>query len=58
VQAAVADGRIDPERLARWQKLRREDALNTETVHERRARERDFGRVVREAVDWKGRGKG
>lgn len=56
VRAAVADGRIDADRLARWQKLRREDALNSETVHERRARERVFGRVVREAVDWKGKG--
>jgi ribosome biogenesis GTPase / thiamine phosphate phosphatase len=56
VQAAVADGRIDADRLARWQKLRREDALNSETVHERRVRERVFGRVVREAIDWKGKG--
>jgi ribosome biogenesis GTPase len=55
VQAAVGDGRLDPARLARWQKLRREDALNVEAVHERRARERAFGRVVRDALDWKGR---
>ena len=55
VQAAVADGRLDPARLARWQKLRREDALNAEAAHERRTRERAFSRVVRDAVDWKGR---
>jgi ribosome biogenesis GTPase len=55
VQAAVADGRLDPARLQRWKKLRREDALNSEAVHERRERERAFGRIVREAKDWKGR---
>jgi ribosome biogenesis GTPase len=55
VQAAIGDGRLDPARLARWQKLRREDALNAEAVHERHARERAFGRVVREALDRKGR---
>lgn len=55
VQAAVADGRLDPARLMRWKKLRREDALNSEAVHERRERERAFGRIVREAKDWKGR---
>jgi ribosome biogenesis GTPase len=55
VQAAIGDGRLDPARLIRWRKLRREDALNAEAVHERRARERAFGRVVRDALDWKGR---
>lgn len=55
VRAAVGNGQLDPARLARWRKLRHEDALNSEAVHERRGRERAFGRVVREAKDWKGR---
>jgi ribosome biogenesis GTPase len=55
VQAAVGEGRLDPARLMRWKKLRREDAMNAEAVHDRRARERAFGRVVRDALDWKGR---
>lgn len=47
VQAAIEDGRLDPDRLARWRKLRREDARNTETIAERRRRDRQFGRMVR-----------
>ena len=29
VQAAVSEGRLDPERLARWRKLRQENTDNT-----------------------------
>jgi ribosome biogenesis GTPase len=47
VEAAVADGTLDRERVARFAKLAAEDARNSEALHERRARERVFGRIVR-----------
>jgi len=50
VQAAIADGRLEPERLRRAQKLWAEDRLHAESVHQRRRRERAFGKVVREAM--------
>jgi ribosome biogenesis GTPase len=55
VRAAAAEGRIDPERLDRWRKLRAEDARASEALHERHRRERAFGRLVREATDLKRR---
>ena len=55
VRAAVEDGRIDPDRLDRWQKLCREDERASEALHERHRRERAFGRMVKDAVDLKRR---
>ena len=49
VQAAIDAGDLDPERLRRFRKLAREDARNSASLHERRARERDFGRMVKSA---------
>jgi ribosome biogenesis GTPase len=54
---AVRDA-VDPARLARWRKLRREDARNSESVHERRDREKGFGRMVREVKDRKRQDRG
>ena len=53
VLAAVEAGRIAEDRLARWRKLRREDARASEALHERHRRERAFGRMVKDAVDLK-----
>lgn len=50
VQAAIDEGRLEPERLKRAQKLWAENRLHSESVHDRRQRERAFGRVVREAM--------
>ena len=47
VQAAVVEGRLDPSRFTRWMKLRAEERFNTETLAERRSRDRAFGRMVR-----------
>lgn len=47
VQAAIAAGAVSAERLARWEKLRREDRHNSETLAEAHARSRAFGRMVR-----------
>lgn len=40
IRAAIEAGELDEDRLDRWQKLLREDAYNSETLAERRARER------------------
>ncbi len=47
VRAALAAGTLDGTRLAHYLKLAREDARTSEALHERRARERDFGRMVK-----------
>jgi len=40
VQGAITSGTLDPDRLHRWQKLQREDEINTETLAQRHARSR------------------
>lgn len=50
VKAAIAAGELDPDRLARWQKLKREDAYNSETIAEARARYRSFGKMIKHVV--------
>ena len=53
VQAAIAAGDIDPERLRRYQKLKREDQYATETIAQVRDRYRKFGKMVRSATQAK-----
>jgi ribosome biogenesis GTPase len=55
VRAGVEDGRIDADRVDRWQKLRHEDARASEALYERHRRERAFGRMVKDAVHTKRR---
>jgi len=55
VQEAIAAGRLDPERLASYRKLKREEAYNTESIAERHARTRAFGKTVRSAMERKRR---
>lgn len=50
VRAASDDGTLDPARLARWRKLKAEDAFNSASLAERRAKDRDFGKMVRRVV--------
>jgi ribosome biogenesis GTPase len=58
VQAALADGRIDADRLRRYRKLVAEDARNSEAVHERRRRERILGKLIKSVkADMRTRGK-
>jgi ribosome biogenesis GTPase len=47
IRAGVETGEVDPARLLRWQKLKREEAFNSASLAERRGRERAFGRMVR-----------
>lgn len=58
VQAALTDGRLDEDRLGRWRKLKAEDRRNTDKLHEARARDKSFGKMVRKVMTEKDRGRG
>jgi ribosome biogenesis GTPase len=47
VRAAIEAGTLEVERLARYRKLAREDARNSEAIWKRRARQRGFGKMVK-----------
>lgn len=49
VQQALKDGDIEPARLARWVKLKREDLLNTKTLAQSRTRGRGFSKQIHKA---------
>ena len=49
VLQAIAENILDSRRLANFRKLRRENALATATLAEKRAQDRDFGKMVKEA---------
>lgn len=49
VLQAIEEKLLDSRRLANYQKLRRENALATATLAEKRAQDRDFGKMVKEA---------
>ena len=48
VLRAIEENRLDKRRLLSYQKLRRENVMATATLAEKRARERDFGKMVKE----------
>ena len=50
VRAALEAGQIDGNRLARWRKLLAEEAFNSATLSQRRAKDRAFGKMVRGIV--------
>jgi len=50
VQQAITDGQLDPSRLARWRKLQSEDSLNSVSLAQRRAKERKFGKSIRQVM--------
>ena len=58
VQAAIADGTLDPERLRRYRKLQAEDRRNTESIAQRRSRDKDFGKMVKTVMAGKRQEKG
>lgn len=58
VLAAVENGTLDPDRLQRWRKLRAEDRRNSESIAEARARDKDFGKMVKGAKFLKNRDRG
>ena len=50
VLAAVDTGELDAERLRRYRKLQSEDRRNTETLAERRARDKSFGKMIKRVM--------
>lgn len=50
VQAAIADGSLEPARLERYRKLAREERRNSEAIWVRRKREKGFGQMVKDVM--------
>jgi ribosome biogenesis GTPase len=55
VREAIAAGNLEERRLTSYLKLMREQAFNTTTLAERRARDREFGRHIRSVLESKRR---
>lgn len=47
VQAAIESGELDADRLRRFRKLKSEERRNTESLAERRSRDKHFGKMVK-----------
>jgi len=58
VLAAIEAGTLDEDRLRRYRKLRSEDRRNSETIAERRSRDRDLGRFYKSVLAGKRQEKG
>ena len=58
VRAAIDDGSLDAGRLRRYRKLRAEDRRNSETLAQRRSRDKDFGKMIKSVMAGKRREKG
>jgi ribosome biogenesis GTPase len=58
VNAAIESGKLEPARLARYRKLLAENRRNTETLAERRSRDRKFGKVYKSIIAEKQQRKG
>ncbi len=50
VRAAIERGEIDPARLRRWHKLKAEEAFNSASLAERRAKDKAFGKMARRVL--------
>ncbi|WP_106745039.1 ribosome small subunit-dependent GTPase A [Yoonia maritima] len=55
VQAAIAAGEIDPDRLKRFKKLKRENIQATETIAQARDRSKKLGKHIKSVMKKKGR---
>lgn len=53
VQAAIACGELDARRLSSYRKLLREQALNSATLAEKRARDKRFGKMIKSVLSEK-----
>ena len=58
VRAAIDSGALDPGRLERYHKLQAEERRSTETIAQRRARDRALGHFYRSVLAQSRRGKG
>lgn len=57
VKTALQDGSLEQARFDRWEKLRREDQHNSESIAAARARQKSFGRSVKDATSSKNQSK-
>ena len=53
VQDAIARGELNARRLSSYQKLMREQAFNSATLAEKRAREKRFGKMIKSVLSEK-----
>ena len=58
VQAAIEDGRLDADRLRRYRKLQSEDRRNSESIAERRSRDKSLGKFYKSVLSGKRLEKG
>jgi ribosome biogenesis GTPase len=58
VQAAIENGELDGDRLRRYRKLQLEDRRNTESIAERRSRDKNFGKMIKSVLAEKQKDKG
>jgi ribosome biogenesis GTPase len=58
VQTAIDNGTLEPDRLRRYRKLLVEDRRNTETIAERRSRDRYLGKMYKSIQSGKRKEKG
>lgn len=58
VAAAIQEGKLDAERLRRYRKLLAEDRRNTESIAERRSRDKNFGKMIKSVLAEKHKDKG
>ncbi len=58
VKAAIEAGDLEPQRVARWRKLLAEDLRNSETIAQARARDKGFGKMVRNVMSEKRKNRG
>ena len=49
-RTAIEAGTLDPDRLRRYRKLLSEDRRNTETIAERRSRDKNFGKMIKSVL--------
>ena len=58
VQGAISSGELDARRLRSFQKLMREQAFNSATLAEKRARDKQFGKMIKDHLSDKNNRKG
>ena len=58
VKGAIESGQLDARRLANYLKLMREQAFNSASLAEKRARDRDFGKMIKSVLSEKDSLKG
>ena len=58
VRAAIETGELDAGRLRRFRKLQSEDRRNTETLAERRSRDKNFGKMIKSILSDKQKERG